>query len=219
MARGDGPLEPVVAARHPHADGDAVVFLDKDGTLIENVPYNVDPSRIRLAPGAEQALPQLARAGFRFAVISNQPGVALGRFSEQALAGVDARLRELLAAIGVELSGFYYCPHHPAGVVPEYAVTCDCRKPAPGLVLRAACDLGANLQRSWLVGDILDDIEAGNRAGCGTVLLDNGNETEWVLGPARYPGHIARTLLEAARIILMASRPALTRAHAALTAP
>ncbi|HET7564866.1 MAG TPA: HAD family hydrolase [Gemmatimonadaceae bacterium] len=204
--------------RHEHADGDAMVFLDKDGTLIENVPYNVDPSRMRLAPGAKQALPPLADAGFRFAVISNQPGVALGRFPEHALADVDARLREMLAEIGVSLSGFFYCPHHPDGVVAEYALACECRKPEPGLVLRAAWELGADLRRSWLVGDILDDIEAGNRAGCGTVLLDTGNETEWVFGRARYPGHIARTLPEAASIILTASRPALTCARAALEA-
>jgi histidinol-phosphate phosphatase family protein len=191
----------------PAAPGDgAVVFLDKDGTLLDNVPYNADPSRIRLAPGAEEALPRLSEAGFRLAVVSNQSGVALGHFPEHALAGVHARLQELLAALGVPLDGFYYCPHHPDGVLPMYAIRCTCRKPAPGLLFRAARDLGADLTRSWLIGDILDDVEAGNHAGCGTVLLDVGNETEWALTPARAPRHVARDLGEAGEIILAANR-------------
>ena len=115
-----------------------MVFLDKDGTLIENVPYNVDPSLIRLAQGADVGLPRLTAAGLRLSVVSNQPGVAFGRFPESALSLVGERLVALLAGLGVELSGFHYCPHHPDGVVPEYAVRCGCRKPAPGLIERAA---------------------------------------------------------------------------------
>src|SRR5947209_6409951 len=97
-------------------------FLDKDGTLVENVPYNVDPARVRLAPGAAEALPRLHAAGFRLIVVSNQSGVARGLFAEEALAGVRERLRELLADLGVPLGGFHYCPHHPDGTVPRYAV-------------------------------------------------------------------------------------------------
>jgi ribonucleoside-diphosphate reductase alpha chain len=98
----------------------------------------------------------------------------------------------------VPLAGFYYCPHHPHGSVPAYAVTCDCRKPRPGLILRAAREQGVDPARSWLVGDILDDVEAGRAAGCRTVLLDNGHETEWVLSPARRPDGVAADLAEAA---------------------
>jgi histidinol-phosphate phosphatase family protein len=191
--------------RHP------VVFLDKDGTLVENVPYNIDPARIRLAAGAERALPRLAAAGFLLAVVSNQPGVALGRFPEHALADVQLRLHELLAELGVSLAGFFYCPHHPHGVLPKYAIRCTCRKPAPGMLLHAAHELRADLTHSWLIGDILDDVEAGNHAGCGTILLDAGNETEWVLAPGRYPGHVARDLAEASDVILAAS--GLPRTH------
>ena len=93
------------------------VFLDKDGTLIEDVPYNVDPDRIRLAPGADAGLPLLHRASYRLAVVSNQSGVARGYFDEAALAGVERRLRELLRDVGVPLAGFYYCPHFPGGSV------------------------------------------------------------------------------------------------------
>jgi len=166
------------------------VFVDKDGTLVENVPHNVDPARIALTPGAADGIAALARHGYRVIVVSNQPGVALGKFSERDLETVKARLGEMLA-----LDGFYFCPHAPQG-------GCDCRKPAPGLIERAAREHGVSLAESWLVGDILDDIEAGRRAGCRTVLLDNGNETEWQLTPDRLPHHIACDLAQAADLIL-----------------
>jgi histidinol-phosphate phosphatase family protein len=178
------------------------VFLDKDGTLIEDVPYNVDPAQIRLEPGAIEGLRLLRDAGFRLIVVSNQPGVAHGFFAEAALAGVDKRLRELLTAGGVALDGFYHCPHHPKGSVADYARVCDCRKPQPGMLHRAARHHGIDLARSWIVGDILNDVEAGHRAGCRTVLLDNGHETEWLLSDLRRPDHVARDLAAAARLIL-----------------
>jgi D-glycero-D-manno-heptose 1,7-bisphosphate phosphatase len=177
------------------------VFLDKDGTLIEDVPYNVDPARIRLLPGAVAGLRALHRAGFLLIVVSNQSGVARGYFPEAALAAVEERLRALLAAVGVPLAGFYYCPHHPDGVVPEYAVSCLCRKPSHGLLVRAGREHDIDPAASWFVGDILDDIEAGHRAGCRTVLVDNGGETLWELSPDRTPDFVAHDLAEAARII------------------
>lgn len=186
------------------------VFLDKDGTLVEDVPYNVDPAHVRLTPGAVDGLRALHAAGYRFIVISNQSGVARGYFGEPALRAVEARLQELLAHAGVALTGFYYCPHHPEGSVAGYARDCCCRKPAPGLILRAARDHDVDLGRSWLIGDILHDIEAGRRAGCQTVLIDNGNETEWELSPQRVPDYTAADLAQAAGIILEADgvRPA-----------
>jgi histidinol-phosphate phosphatase family protein len=182
--------------------GAPVVFLDKDGTLVEDVPYNVNPAQVRLAPGAANGLPRLAAAGFRLAVVSNQSGVARGYFPESALKGVETRLVELLGDIGVSLAGFFYCPHHPEGTIAGYAVACDCRKPAPGLVLAAARELGTDPRACWMVGDILDDVEAGRRAGCRTVLIDNGNETEWLPGPLREPHFRVRDLAEAADAIL-----------------
>ena len=182
--------------------GHRAVFLDKDGTLVEDVPYNVDPAHIRLAPGAGAGLRRLHAAGFRLIVISNQSGVARGYFPESALAAMTECLRSLLAAEDVPLTGVYYCPHHPAGVIAGYAVECDCRKPAPGMMHRAAAEHGLDLSGSWFVGDILDDVEAGRRAGCRTVLIDNGNETEWVLGDGRLPHHLAADLEEAADIIV-----------------
>jgi D-glycero-D-manno-heptose 1,7-bisphosphate phosphatase len=182
------------------------VFLDKDGTLIEDVPYNVDPRLIRLGRGAPEGLPLLHRAGFRLIVISNQSGIARGRFAEEALEAVRERLRQLLGDLGVPLAGFYYCPHHPEGHVPRFAIACSCRKPEPGLIFSAAREHGVDLNRSWFVGDILDDVEAGRRAGCRTVLLDNGHETEWRSSPLRQPDVVASDLAEASRIIAAGDR-------------
>lgn len=181
------------------------VFLDKDGTLVENVPYNVDPKKIVLGPGAHEALGLLCTLGFRLFVVSNQPGVALGRFPQSALASVSQRLAELVAPRGVRFSGFYYCPHAPAAGQ-EGEASCGCRKPRPGLLHQAAREHDIDLAQSWLVGDILDDIEAGHRAGCKAVLLDNGNETQWQISRWRCPDHFAGDLLQAATIIASHSR-------------
>jgi len=184
------------------------VFLDKDGTLVRNVPYNVDPRRIELESTAAEGLAQLAEAGLALVVVSNQSGVARGFFEEKALDAVEQRIRQLLEALDIELAGFYYCPHHPEGSVAQYRVRCNCRKPAPGMLLSAAQDLGLDLSRSWLIGDILDDIEAGRAAGCRAVLIDAGHETEWVSGPRRTPHYIAANLADAARFIVEATRQA-----------
>lgn len=178
------------------------VFVDKDGTLVVDIPYNVDPARVRLSAGAGMGLRRLHDSGYLLAVITNQSGVALGYFPESALGAVELEIRRLLSEFGVTLSGFYYCPHHPEGSTPGYDVACECRKPRPGLILSAAAALGVDLARSWFVGDILDDVEAGRRAGCRTVLIDNGNETEWVRTADREPHRVAADLGDAAELIV-----------------
>jgi len=160
------------------------VFLDKDGTLLIDEPYNVDPARMRLEAGAEVALRRLGTLNVPLIVVSNQPGIALGMFEPNALSAMEQRLRELFAENGAELTAFYFCPHHPDGSVDPYAVACECRKPLPGLIHRAAAEHGIDLAHSWMIGDILDDVEAGNRAGCRTIMVDNGHETQWSRTPA-----------------------------------
>ena len=182
------------------------VFLDKDGTLIEDVPYNVDPDLIRLSRGAGAGAAQLAEAGYAIVVVSNQSGIARGLFRENDLPAVERRLRELLADWHVPLAGFFFCPHHPEGEVASYRLVCDCRKPRPGLLCQAADELGLDLARSWMVGDILDDVEAGHRAGCRTVLLDVGHETQWQWSEKRRPDFLAADMAWAARIILANAR-------------
>ncbi len=177
------------------------IFLDKDGTLINDLPYNVDPRRMILARGAAAGLRLFARLGYRLLVVSNQSGIARGYFGETALPAVQRRLADLMEASQARLDGFYYCPHHPDGVVPRYALACICRKPMPGMLLRAASEHGIELADSWMIGDILHDVEAGNRAGCKTILIDNGNETEWNVSALRKPDFIVADLHAAARLI------------------
>lgn len=181
-----------------------VVFLDKDGTLIENFPYNVDPALIRLAPGAGSALCMLHTAGWRLAVVSNQSGVARGLFPESALAEVETCIRQLLTKFGVPLAGFYYCPHHPEGRIPGYAIRCSCRKPEPGLILSACEKLKVDPRDCWVVGDSPSDVKAGHGAGCQTILVRySGNS---IKEASAVTFICATDLLEAAKIILGTSR-------------
>ena len=178
------------------------VFLDKDGTLVDDVPYNVDPALLSLTRHAAAGLARLADAGWPLFLVTNQPGIATGRFSRADFARLEHALRALVRdEAGVELAGVYCCPHAPdASGRPD----CLCRKPAPGLLRQAALRHGLVLERCWLIGDILDDVEAGHRAGCRSLLLDVGNETEWHLSALRQPDARSPDLLEAATFILAA---------------
>jgi D-glycero-D-manno-heptose 1,7-bisphosphate phosphatase len=182
------------------------LLLDKDGTLVENLPFNVDLERIRFMPGAARAVTRLARAGIRMAVVSNQPGVAFGYFPESALAGVERRLRGLFAQCGAELDGFHYCPHHPNATVVRYRCACGCRKPNAGLVQRALAAMHVDPGEAWMVGDILDDVEAAHAAGCRAILFDSGGETEWRTSPLRTPDHVTRRFATVADIVLGTTR-------------
>ncbi len=189
-------------APDPGPAGPTILF-DKDGTRVEDVPFNVDPDRIRLVPGGATAIRRLADAGFAAAVVTNQSGVARGYFALRDLDAVRDRLAELLAAQGMRLRGFYACPHLPMGTVREFAVVCDCRKPGPGLVRRAIDELGLVAADTWVVGDSWADIGAGRAAGCRTALVG----PEWRLGrhlpPGRQPELSAPDLATVADAILL----------------
>lgn len=182
-------------------EGVRAIFLDKDGTLVDNVPYNIDPAQVRLCKGVVEGLQLLQRQGYRLFVVTNQSGVARGLFPESALAPLFTHIRQLLARESVSIDGFYYCPHHVDGVVGEYAHACNCRKPQPGMLHHAAMEHKLDLAASWMIGDILHDVECGRRAGCRTVLIDNGNETEWHSSALRKPHCIAPDMLAAAAMI------------------
>jgi D-glycero-D-manno-heptose 1,7-bisphosphate phosphatase len=186
------------------------IFLDRDGTLVHRHHYPSRPEHLRLYEGIGAPLSALRRAGFRLVVVTNQSGIARGYFTEADLAAMHEHLARELAAFGVALDGFYHCPHHPDGVVEGLAVRCGCRKPEPGMVLRAARELRLDLARSWLVGDILDDVEAGKRAGCRAVLVDLGTEPP-PQRPLREPDFVARDTRHALEIIAgaegLAARP------------
>lgn len=173
---------------------DKAVFIDKDGTLIRDVPYNINPRRVRLLAEAGRALCHMRDAGYKLIVISNQSGIARSLFKEQDLIPINQRIQSLLALHDVEIDAFYYCPHGPGD-------GCECRKPKPGMILRAARDHAIDLQSSWVIGDILNDVEAGNRAGCNTIHFNTGNETEWLKGDYRQPLHTVEDWVKAADIV------------------
>ena len=145
------------------------VFVDRDGTVIQEIGYQSDPDGVRLIPGAAGAVLRLNKLGIPVVVISNQAGVARGLFTAGDLDRVHDRFVDLLSAEGAFVDAAYYCPHHP-----EFDVDCDCRKPKPGLLLRASEELGIELGRSFMVGDRLIDVQAGKAAGASAVFLRTG---------------------------------------------
>jgi D-glycero-D-manno-heptose 1,7-bisphosphate phosphatase len=176
------------------------VFLDRDGTLVERRHYPSRPEELRLCKGVGPSLRQLHELGFLLVLVTNQSGVARGLFSEHDLALMHDHLARQLAALGVSLDGVYYCPHHPEGVIPGFSIRCGCRKPEAGMLFRAARDLDIELQHSWLIGDSSDDIEAGNRAGCQTILVGAERET-FDAKPMRRPNFVCLDTSEALRVI------------------
>lgn len=180
------------------------VFIDMNGTLVHDVPYDVDPALLEFTPHAMEGLALLDDAGYAVVVVTNQPGLALGRFSRHQFARLEAALTaRIRVESGVALTALFCCPHAPRG---DGRPACLCRKPAPGMLNQAILKHGLDPERSWMVGDILDDMEAGRLAGCRTVLLDVGNETEWKRSPMRCPDATCADLLQAARVIVGAAR-------------
>jgi D-glycero-D-manno-heptose 1,7-bisphosphate phosphatase len=151
------------------------VFLDRDGTLIEDVDYLSDFDQVRLFPYTVDALRLLARAGFATVVVTNQSAVARGLVTEDFIMRTHDRLNQRLARGGARIDAFYFCPHHPDAVVEQYRRSCRCRKPQPGMIEDAARDLSLDLSRSWMVGDRWVDVAAGNAADVGAVLVRTGH--------------------------------------------
>jgi D-glycero-D-manno-heptose 1,7-bisphosphate phosphatase len=147
------------------------VFLDRDGVLIRDADHLTEASQIEILPGVPEALRRLRAAGWTIIVVTNQSVVARGLVTEDGLRQIHRVLEAQLRERGAMLDAIYYCPHHPEGAVARYRVVCDCRKPEPGLLLRAAKDFDLELAASVMVGDTPSDIEAGRRAGCRTVLI------------------------------------------------
>ena len=150
------------------------VFVDRDGTLIEEIGYLDRPERVRLFPWSIDAIRALNRAGLRVVMTSNQSGVARGFFTTAVVDDVHRHLAGLLGAGGAVIDAYYYCPHHPDGKVPEFARVCECRKPAPGLVERAARELGVDPRRSFSVGDRWLDVALARAVGARGVLVRTG---------------------------------------------
>src|SRR5574340_185596 len=176
------------------------LFLDRDGTLVHRVHYPSRPEQLRLYDGIGPELHVLQKAGFRLILITNQSGIGLGYLTEADLKLMHEYLAGQLAQFDVRLDAIYYCPHHPDAVIPELAIRCGCRKPQPGMLFQASAEQDIDLQRSWFVGDILDDVEAGNRAGCRTVLVNHGDQ-QLSDQPSRCPDFVTQDTVHALRII------------------
>ena len=153
----------------------AAVFLDRDGTLVREVGFVTRPDRLRLLPGAAAALRRLQRKGFPLVMVTNQSAVARGLLSQTELAALHRVLERRLRRHRVTLRGIYVCCHHPRAGHGRFRRRCRCRKPAPGLILRAARDLDLNVRGSYLVGDSFRDVEAARRAGARPILVRTGH--------------------------------------------
>jgi D-glycero-D-manno-heptose 1,7-bisphosphate phosphatase len=177
------------------------VFIDRDGTLTEEVGYVNHPSRLRLLPRSAEAIRRLNRAGVAAVVVTNQAGLARGYFTERVLETVNADLLAQLERAGARLDGVYVCPHHPTEGAPPYRLLCECRKPKPGLLRRAAEDLGLDLTRSVMVGDKSSDLAVAPKVGARSVLVLTGyGRGEWELRRDHLevtPDHVAVDLLDA----------------------
>ncbi len=185
------------------------VFLDRDGVLVEDTHLLTRAEELRVLPGVAEGLRRLGSAGFALVVVTNQAVVARGLVTERDIDGIHRHLEQLLREAGAPgIDGWFVCPHHPDATLEAYRVACDCRKPAPGLLLRAARELALDLERSFLVGDRPTDIAAGRRAGCRTVLVQTGMHdrppirTVEPLDPAIRPDHVCADLPAAADWIL-----------------
>jgi D-glycero-D-manno-heptose 1,7-bisphosphate phosphatase len=150
-------------------------FLDRDGTIVEDKGYITVPDMLSVLPGAAAGIAALREAGWKVFVVTNQAGVAKGLITEDELGVINLQLLALLSAEGASVDGIYWCPHHPEGTVPEYAVECGCRKPRAGLLELAAREHDLELSRCVMIGDALRDIQAGKAAGAATVLVLTGH--------------------------------------------
>ena len=150
------------------------VFLDRDGTINVEKDYLHKIEDFEFIPGAPEAIKRLKEAGFLVIVVSNQSGVGRGYFDEQAVDKLHRHMQSKLAVHNTSIDAFYFCPHHPEKGLGNYKVVCDCRKGEPGMLLQAAKEYDIDLQKSFMIGDKLADIEAGQRAGCHALLVLTG---------------------------------------------
>lgn len=186
------------------------LFMDRDGTVSEEVGYVNHPSRFRVFPYTAEAIKLLNDSGWLAIVVTNQAGVARGYFAEDIIARVHDQLRHQLESASAKLDAIYYCAHHPSVGEPPYRLDCDCRKPKPGLIDRAAKDFEIDLERSWMVGDRYGDIELARNAGLHSAFVLSGyGRGEWEYQRSTWelePEVVGETLLDVARIVIERDR-------------
>ncbi|HYP28263.1 MAG TPA: D-glycero-beta-D-manno-heptose 1,7-bisphosphate 7-phosphatase [Blastocatellia bacterium] len=181
------------------------IFLDRDGTINEDIGYVSRPEELIIYPQAAEAIRLFNEAGLKVIVITNQSGVARGMYSEETLDAIHDRLREELGRYGARIDGAYYCPHHPEIGDARYRQKCACRKPSAGMLMEAAREHGIDLARSYMIGDKASDINLAANAGARGVLVLTGYGRGTLAAREHYPCEpvlVAEDLLEAARRIL-----------------
>jgi D-glycero-D-manno-heptose 1,7-bisphosphate phosphatase len=180
------------------------VFLDRDGTIIEEAGYLDSLEQLAFFPFAIDAVRLLHRAGFAVVIVTNQAGIGRGMYEEQFVRHTHDVMAGRFAGAGVTVDGYYYCPHHPDATVARYRMTCDCRKPGPGMLLAAAADLDLDLRRSFAVGDKWTDVQAGQAAGASGILVRTGygQRSESSPPPGVVPAVVTDNLMSAAAWIL-----------------
>lgn len=181
-------------------------FLDRDGTIIEEVGYIGSPDGVQLIPGAVDAIKSFRKMGYAIVVVSNQSGVARGYMSEEDVKEVNARVLELFMGEGAMIDAIYYCPHHPDSDADRYRIDCDCRKPKPGMILRATDEFNIDLSKSVMIGDKYTDVLVGKNLDLFSVLLLTGfgrKEYEKIVADRLnpIPDLVAADVLEAAKFI------------------
>lgn len=155
-----------------------VIFLDRDGTLNEEVHYLHRCEDLKLLAGVPEALRMLSEAGYKLVVLTNQAGVARGYYSEEDVLRLHAYMNEILKTHGVQIDAFFYCPHHPEHGIGAYKKVCHCRKPETGMFEQAEAQFCVEKAHSWMIGDKLIDVQAGNNYGVRTVLVGTGYGAE-----------------------------------------
>lgn len=185
------------------------VFLDRDGTLNADAGYPRTFGEISIYPGSFEAVRALNEAGLPAIVVSNQSGVGRGYFGEPEVTALHREMRAAFAARGARIDAFYYCPHFAGSADPRYRAACDCRKPKPGLALRAAADFGLDLGRCYMIGDKPADIAFGRNIGATTVLVLTGRgraARQRLLDRGPRPSHVSGGILAAVRWIIRRER-------------
>ncbi len=194
----NSPIKPIINFK-------GAVFLDRDGTIIREVDYLSRLQDVELLPQAGEAIARLNRRQIPVILVSNQSGVARGKFSESFVAETHHYLQEILAREGAHLDDFFFCPHHPEAGMAPYKKVCDCRKPAPGLLHEAAERYQLDLTKSYVIGDKLIDVELALRVGGKGILVETGygkNEKEKIGEGEIIPNFIAADLDNAVSWIL-----------------
>ncbi len=180
---------------------DRAIFLDRDDTLITDPGYLNHPDQVRLLEGVAKSLVELKNMGYKLIVVTNQSAIARGIITEKTLGDIHQRLQTLLSVKGAQLDGIYYCPYHPDGVIQKYRIESDERKPNPGMILKAAREMDIDLSLSWLIGNSDRDIEAGQRAGCRTILIIKRSRLIQIRTKGHQPDFQAVNMKEAINII------------------